>query len=124
MNKKVFKVFSWEIYPFDLLFCYNCTDKDIRNYISRHFHKLSDNDKELLTFKGNFGRTVILDGGQIVLWIRDPKNLGVLAHEVYHAVNMLMYKVGITGTDSSEEAFAYAIGFMMNKICKLNHKKV
>ncbi len=123
-NKKFFKVFNWEIYPFDLLFCYNCTDKDVREYINKHFTKLSKKDEKLLTFKKQSGRTVHLENGAIVLWVHNPKNVGILAHELYHAVNMLFYKVNIPPTDSSEEAYAYAIEFMMNKIVKNYDKKI
>lgn len=118
-KKEMFKVFSWQIYPFDLLYCYNCTDKDIREYINKHFVKLSKKEEEMLTFNSVSGKTVQLENGAIMIWVHNPKNIGILAHELYHAVNMLFYKVDITPTDSSEEAFAYALEFMMNKITRI-----
>jgi hypothetical protein len=117
--KKVFKIISWEIYPFDLLFCYNCSDKNIRDYVEKNFYKLTKREEKNLTFSNMVGGTVMLEGGQTILWIKNKHDLGVLAHEVYHAVCFLMDRIDVQLSESSEEAFAYAIEFMMNKIKKI-----
>lgn len=66
------------------------------------------------------GRTCLLESGQIVLWMpkppTTPEEKGTLQHEIFHATNCLMEKVGIRLTLDSDEAYAYLIGYTSTKV--------
>lgn len=65
-------------------------------------------------------RTCLLESGQIVLWMPEPpitpSEKGTLQHEIFHAANDLMEKVGIRLTLASDEAYAYLIGYISTKV--------
>lgn len=62
------------------------------------------------------GRTALLSGGQVVLWLPDASHRGAMAHEIFHAVCFVMRKAGIGFSDESEEAFAYLTGYLTDKV--------
>lgn len=65
------------------------------------------------------GRTMQLDNGQtIILFKRNPEP-SLLAHEVFHAACMILNRIGITLSDESDEAYAYLIQFITQKICNV-----
>lgn len=65
-------------------------------------------------------RTCLLESGQIVLWMpkppTTPEEKGTLQHEIFHAANALMEKVGIRLTLGCDEAYAYLIGYISTKV--------
>jgi hypothetical protein len=64
------------------------------------------------------GRTVCYTNGVIAVRlfkpesIYEPYQLGTLTHEIFHAVNFIAENRGLTLTTSSEEAYAYLIGYI------------
>jgi len=40
----------------------------------------------------------------------------IVAHEVFHAVELLMDRIGCKLTDESSEAYAYLIGYLTKEI--------
>ena len=88
--------------------------EEIVKNIEKSSYKLDDEEKEKLWMNGN-GRTIMLRGGQTIIRL-DTKDFATLSHEVFHAVFFLMDKIKIQLTSESEEAFAYAIQFLTNKI--------
>lgn len=69
-------------------------------------------------FEENAGYTIGLTNGSVIIYIREDHigDYGVLAHEVFHAVESVMNYVGITHSEDSSEAFAYLIQYIMSKI--------
>ena len=110
-------IIPWEIYPFDVMVCIGECHGDIIKRIEKTGYKLSDEEKEKLWMIGK-GRTVMLEGGQIILRVNKSKMDGNFAHEIFHTVSFLMDRIGVKLTYDSEEAFAYAIQFLTNKIIK------
>ena len=66
--------------------------------------------------EGSIGRSALLSSGQVVLWGSDANDKGTLAHEIFHCVCFIMEKVGICLCHESDEAYAYLIGFITNKV--------
>lgn len=69
---------------------------------------------------GADGSCNILDD-DVVIWLRrfsprKPSDMGVLAHECLHATDFILWRAGISMTHSSEEAFNYLLGWMVEKI--------
>jgi hypothetical protein len=55
-----------------------------------------------------------------VLWFNtknaEKPNMEIIAHEAFHAAHWILQKQGLWLTDSSEEAYAYLIQFIVKKI--------
>lgn len=113
-------VLSWQLYPHDVMVSVGETEAQVLRRIRRTAYELTPDEIEQLSFKGRVGRTVMLRGGQTILWVQrfngDPASVAVLAHEAYHAVCMLLERVGVAYSDSSDEAFAYALEWLMRTI--------
>lgn len=62
------------------------------------------------------GRSAILNSGQIVLWIQNTDDKGTIAHEIFHIAYYIMERVGISLCHESDEAYAYLIGYITNKV--------
>ena len=44
-------------------------------------------------------------------------DIEIITHEAFHAICALMRSIGVTLDESSEEAYAYPLGFINKKIC-------
>jgi hypothetical protein len=114
-------VFSWDLYPYDVMFSVGQTSEEVIKILRKITKKITDADiQELRTIDDKDdkeGKTIFLSGGQTLIWLSDYKNkpeyMGLLAHEVFHATFFLMNHVGIRHADESEEAFTYAAQWLM-----------
>ena len=119
-KKKIIQLISWEIYPFDVLFVSGVTEKEIIDHISKKYeYKLDEVEALRLDFSTKKGKTVMLKNGTTILWVWNKDDIGVIAHEVFHVVDFLFEKIGITHSDDSDEAWAYAIEYLVKKIVKV-----
>lgn len=46
----------------------------------------------------------------------DSESMGFLVHELLHATNCIMEEIGVELSESSEESYAYLIGFLTKKV--------
>jgi hypothetical protein len=53
-----------------------------------------------------------------VIWLPYKVPMSIIAHECLHAVHYILMKKGLWLTDSSEEAYAYLLQFIMKNILK------
>lgn len=60
------------------------------------------------TYKGGFIGIIFREGFQL--------NLGIVAHESFHAVEYLYQRVGIPYCEHTSESYAYMLEFIVNKI--------
>ena len=111
---KIFVV-SWKLYPFDVMVCLGAPPEAIIKWLNKTDQKPSESYKKHLIFSGS-GKTLFLPKGGTIIWTRffPAKGSGVLAHEIYHAVQFLMRKLKI----GNEEAHAYAIEYLTNEVNK------
>lgn|SRR3990167_2014537 len=121
MKKKHFIV-SWEIYPFSVLVSIGEHQSKVVKIIEKSGYKLDDEEKEKLWMRG-IGRTIMLGGGQTIMRLKNTKP-DIVAHEISHAVFFLMDKIGIKLSNSSDEAYSYAIQFLTKKINEQMKKNV
>src|SRR3990167_1835207 len=113
MKKKHFFV-SWEVYPFSVLVSIGEHQSKVVKTIEKSGYKLDEEEKEKLWMTG-VGRTMMLQGGQTILRLKSTRP-DIIAHEISHAVFFLMDKIGIKLSNSSDEAYSYAIQFLTEKI--------
>lgn len=70
-------------------------------------------DNDILADFDSAGRTSELPSGALLIQLSElphtPFAMGIMCHEIFHAVTFLMRRVGITLCDESDEAYAYAI---------------
>lgn len=64
----------------------------------------------------SIARTCMLEGNQVVLYLKeipkDIKGYSILAHEIFHCVDLILRKIGITLSDDSDEIYAYCIQYI------------
>lgn len=120
IKPRIFKV-DCGSYPFDILFCLEVKKEAILSHLkNRYGVKLSSKDNDALTMYG-YGRTIMVDGGRVIMWFQMKDHAdhmhGMIAHEVFHAVEMLFDLVGIgyNGVISGE-AWAYQIDHITRQI--------
>lgn len=114
-------IISFEIYPFDVMVSINESRKQLEKSLKRYGINSADVDlgsKE--NGRSRNGRTVMFQGGQMCIRmfrpINTPEMAGALAHEIFHCVEFLMRRVNVKLCHKSDEAFAYAIGYLTSKI--------
>lgn len=115
-KQRILKVLSFGGYPFDVVLAIGVSDADVLRYLRRHLGRdLTPEEVETASIENVscLGRTSRLLGGQLVLRLRylnpSPESMATLAHEIYHAVFLMMSHIGVTPSDDSDEAYAYAI---------------
>jgi hypothetical protein len=54
--------------------------------------------------------------GKINLIINPKANINTICHESFHIANTILKEAGLTLSDSSEEAYAYLVGWVGDKI--------
>jgi hypothetical protein len=114
-------ILPWEIYPFDVMISVGETTERVIARIGRTNYKLNDEEKQHLEMGSNVqGRTVMLRGGQTIIRLkrfnRKPQTVAILVHEVFHAVSFLFDRIGIKHSDGSDEAWSYAIEYLVRRI--------
>lgn len=108
------------LYPFDFMISINETDEQILSALSGF--DLDKEDLELITNINSttVGRYCLLKNNQTVIRLKRPLDtpamMGTLSHEIYHAVYNLFDVIGMEMTRASEEAYAYAIGYVTQKV--------
>ena len=93
--------------------------KPLRKYLSKFMSQeaIKEICDSLHTCK--LGQTLQLEDGGIVVYMpkepKDAKDMGVLAHELFHAAYFVLQKAGIECTDSADEAYAYLLQFLVER---------
>ncbi len=114
----VFRVIPIDVYGHDIVVSIGQTDEalyeDIRANISeKKFNKIIANQTSIAT-------TFKLKTGCILIRFKDNiDNPGIVAHEAFHAIVYLFEKIGIEYAYESEEAYAYTLEYLTNKILKI-----
>ena len=112
-------IINLEVYPFDVMVSIGETDEAVVKHLVKKGVPLTECNKHLIEINGK-GRSLMFPTGQSLL--RLPKKpetnfeMAVLQHEIFHIVQFVMHKVGITLSDDSDEAYAYLIQFLTLKI--------
>lgn len=113
------KVIPIDIYNIDMLFVVG-EKEELKSSLEEHLSNDDANKAYNEMWKdideGSIGRSALLSSGQVALWVSDANDKGTLAHEIFHCVCFIMEKVGICLCHESDEAYAYLIGFITNKV--------
>lgn len=118
--KKNFFVIPLFVYPFDIVFSINQTDKQFLK--SMKGNDLTDIELLLDLPNTTRGRAVILPSNLSVIRLKIDKELphGEIAHEIFHAVTFILERVGMELiVMKSDEAYAYLIQYITNEFYKI-----
>ena len=119
----MFKVVPVDVYNTDVLVSIAQTDEELYNSIgSEHFTK---EDFEECYNDWTMDARVVSHPtkGFIIMRFRNIiEEHGIIAHEAFHAAYTLLDKVGMRCNYETEEAYAYLIGFLTNKIAEINYE--
>lgn len=114
MSKKI-TILNCGVYPYDVLFCVGSTEKEVTSYLkNRCKYELDDEEISFLQFKNRGGRTVRLRNGAIVLWVRS-EYIPIVAHEVFHTVELVMEKIKSPLNEQTSEPYAYFIEYLFKQ---------
>lgn len=112
----MFIVVPLVVYPFDIAISINQSDKKFR----KDFKKIGGKWNKSMIINGE-GKFCMNKKNQSVIRIKhkvdSPVYLGVLQHEIFHAVTFIMDRIGIKlKLLTSDEAYAYLIGYITQKV--------
>jgi hypothetical protein len=109
------------VYPFDVMVSVDETDEQLMKQMKKAGIKKSL-CKSVMEFEFlGRGRCTQLETGQLIIRLRKDedriKTLGVVAHEIFHAVTMLMDRIGMKlEVMVSDESYAYLTQFYTEEI--------
>lgn len=123
-NKSLNFIVTNEVYPFDVMFSFGETDKQLKKKLSKFDVKIGN----LFQHELRLGLTSqFKDNGQVLVRLRHypktPKHFGTLGHEISHATNYVMSYIGNKLSEDSEESYAYFTGFLTQKVFEKLIKK-
>ena len=109
------------IYPFDVMVSVNQTDDELLKSVKQFGLNRNDISEILNLHETVKARTLmLLTTNQTFIRLKSkPKKAseyGTLQHEIFHAIDFIFRKIGISLSADSDEAYAYLIGYLTEKI--------
>lgn len=123
--KKCFTAIDLPIYGGWVIVSINQTDNEMINSYMKEREMTDRTAAELAcshVFRDSeitLGRTAHLSGNVIVRIydeLKSPREFNTLVHELLHATDFILDFRGLSLVDGSDEAYAYLIGYLMEKI--------
>lgn len=112
MSKPKFKILDCGVYPYDVLFAVGASEEEVTKYLkAKCKYKLDDEERGHLRFSGKGGRTVRFKNNALLIWVKTDY-LPVIAHEIFHGVELLMEKINTPLNESTSEPYAYLIEYL------------
>lgn len=125
-NKNINFLVPLQVYPFDIMVSIDQTDEQLLKSVKKYGINSNDIEEIINLPKTVKGRTLIIYGTnqtfiRLIKHPKKPTDYNALHHEIFHAVDFILRKIGIKLSQDSDEAYAYLIGYVTEKIYeKLN----
>jgi len=117
-KEKWIKYISYGIFPCELRVFYGMTYKEIRENLIKDLPESVH--YQIKRLKGKYdGRTTIFSTGQTVI-VLNENTYDVIAHEAFHATEMLLSKLKIRHCNNTSEVYAYMTGYIVGEITTKN----
>ena len=98
------------------------TDDELLKTLSKSLTDDKIKNKDVWSDNEREGRTIMFLSGQTLIRMpkvpKSVKEYGSLQHEVFHAVEFVLMRIGIKLCKKSDEAYAYLIGYLTSEIYK------
>lgn len=120
--KKIGVILSMEVYHFDCIISLGQTDEELIKILKAGKKDVSGEvDQWKFTCDTTVGRCCFFSNNVGMIRLRHfpeyPRDYGTLTHEIFHYVTGLMWKIGMELViDKSDEAYAYLIGYITEKV--------
>jgi hypothetical protein len=118
MTLKCFKLKD-PVYDNAIWFVYNCTHEEFNDWCASKF-KISILDDEEKPTAGLCRELICKNGIAYAIWIKyiveDIYAMGLVVHELFHMVIMVMRNIGMELNGGSEEAFSYYFEYLYKQI--------
>lgn len=116
------RIISIDLYRRDVMVCFGS-----KEYLEKRLRgRISPEDcREMLDGinEASLGRSfAVTEQGPYLLWMPEVPGtygeLATLSHEIFHIAIMIMYGIGAGFSNKSEEAYAYLVGYLTEKILR------
>ena len=105
-----------KLFPFEVLFSLGETNDKVFKALKKYNIPLDEEHTEKIN--DSFGKNwaMIFPTGQTIIRLAkvpvEPFDLGVLAHEIFHATCYILDRMGVGFSEESNEVFAYIIQYL------------
>lgn len=127
MNPTLKLLIPLVIYPFDVLVMMGYSDEEVREELHEN---QSEEDVDLAMLKHDtvIGKAVLFDTNKSLIRMREiptnPEGYKYLQHEIFHATTFILHRIGMKlKIGVSDEAYAYLVGYLTEKIYEEIEKK-
>ena len=117
-KKKWIKRIYYHIFPFGLLVYYGMTYKEIKKDLPKRIPKEAHKEIKKLNYHSD-AKTYMFSTGQTVIVLED-KSPCTIAHEAFHAADLLLRRIGLSACKETDEVYAYMIGYIVGEITTKN----
>lgn len=120
-KRKLNAIIPLVVYPFDVMISFGETDEELAENLKQVGIDITvDGDRWKFTTTKD-GYAVLLEDWQTLIRLQvfpeNCKHYGILAHEIFHAVTLILENVGIPfQLHVSDEAYAYLIEYLTKEI--------
>lgn len=109
------------VYPFDVMVSISESDESLFAKLKKKGVDITDTNLHVYSDTQR-GRTIMFKGNQTLIRMYELRNTpewyGHLSHEIFHAVEFIMERIGMKLTVDSDEAYAYLIDYITKEIYK------
>lgn len=116
--KSVIKIIKTDVIPYDIMIASNVSIDKLITRLGKYNLILPDESIESIK-NGAIAHTIQLTNKGVVIYLPSLVSMGVIAHEVFHAVWMILRTMGVEPSEESNEIYAYLIEFYTNEIIKI-----
>lgn len=116
--KKGIKIIELNLFPYDIAVAYGVSVDEIKKKMKK-FGQEIDKEKEDYLRSSGLAHTIKMPNKAVLIYFTQPPTPGIIAHEAFHAVWMILATMGVEPSVDSEEVYAYMIEHVVNKIKQL-----
>ena len=114
------KVIDIPIYRCSVVFMIDTTKDEYMAFYEEQKNCFTPRDHHIILNEykeAPLGFVIGTEGNDYVMQVTDKNNKGLVAHEIFHAANMLLFDKGYT-PDGASEPTAYLLEFLTNEFYK------
>jgi|APSaa5957512535_1039671.scaffolds.fasta_scaffold04975_4 hypothetical protein len=111
------KIIQLNVFPYDVMVSFGNSVEEIKKELTKYKVEL-DEETEGYLKKSGVAHTVKLPNRAVLIYFVEKPTYGVIAHEAFHAVWMILATMGVEPSVESEEVYAYMVEYLVNEILK------
>ena len=113
---KKYQIIKLDLFPYDIMIAYDVLVDDIKSRLNEKYDIKIDDDGEKLLRGSRLAHTLKLRNNAVLIYFPAKPTNGIIAHEVFHAVWMILATMGVAPSVDSEEVYAYMLEYIISKI--------